>query len=76
MGISALTRKSVKGDDGSAIKGHLLFFNHTPDFEGFSIPATSNRDFNIMLMESQLSNRDQPALNKNKQSSPLELFDS
>ena len=33
LGISALTGKRVKGDDDSAIKEHLLFCNHKPDFE-------------------------------------------
>ena len=58
------------------IKEHLLFCNHTPDFEDFSILATNNNDFKITLMEGLLINRDNPTLNKNKQSLPLELFDS
>ena len=55
--ISALTGKSAKGADDSAIKDikeHLLFSNHTPDFEDFSILATNNNDFKVMLMESLL----------------------
>ena len=76
LGISALTGKRVKGDDDSAIKEQLLFCNHTPDFEDFSILATNNNDFKVTLMESFLINRDHPPLNKNKQSLPLELFDS
>ena len=68
LGISALTGKRVKGDDDSAIKEHLLFCNHTPDFEDFSILATNNNDFKVTLMESRLINRDQPLLNKSKQS--------
>ena len=76
LGISALTGKRVKGDDDSAIKEHLLFCNHTPDFEDFSILATNNNDFKVTLMESLLINRDHPPLNKNKQSLPLELFGS
>ena len=51
LGISALIWKRVKGDDDSAIKEHLLFCNHTPDFENVSILATNN-DFKAMLMES------------------------
>ena len=73
LGISALTGKIVKGDDDSAIKEHLLFWNHKPDFEDFSILATNNK---VMLMESLLVNRDYPPLNKNKQSLTLDLFDS
>ena len=76
LGISALTGKRVKGDDDSAIKEHLLFCNHTPDFEDFSILATNNNDFKVTLMESLLIIRDHPPLNKNKQSLPSELFDS
>ena len=68
LGISALTGKRVKGDDDSAIKEHLLCCNHTPDFEDFSILATNNNDFKVMLMESPLINKDHPPLNKRKQS--------
>ena len=45
LGISTFTRKSVKRNDDSAIKEHLLFSNHTPDFEDLSIPATNNKGF-------------------------------
>ena len=76
LGISALTGKRVKGDDDSAIKEHLLFCNHAPDFEDFSILATNNNDFKVTLMESLLINRDHPPLNEIKESLPLELFDS
>ena len=76
LGISALTGKRVKGDDDSAIKEHLLFCNHTSEFEDFSILASNSNDFKVTLMESLLINRDHPPLNKNKQSLPLELFDS
>ena len=54
LGISALTGKRVKGYDDSAIKEHFLLCNHTPDFEDFSILATNNNDFKVMLMESLL----------------------
>ena len=76
FGISALTGKRVEGDDDSAIKEHLLFCNHTTDFEDFSILATNNNNFKVMLTESLLITGDHPPLNKNKQSLPLELLDS
>ena len=76
FGISALTGKRVEGDDDSAIKEHLLFCNHTTDFEDFSILATNNNNFKVMLTESLLITRDHLPLNKNKQSLPLELLDS
>ena len=52
LGISALTGKRAKGDDDSTIKEHLLFCNHTPEFEDFSILASKNNDFKVTLMES------------------------
>ena len=73
--ISALTRKRVNNDNDSAIKEHLLFCNHTPDFEDFSILAVNNKDFKVTLMKSLLINRYHPPINKNKQSLALELFD-
>ena len=76
LAISALTGKRAKGDNDSAIKDHLLFCNHTPDFEDFSILATNNNDFKVTLMESLLINRDHSPFNKNSQSLPLELFDN
>ena len=76
LGISALTGKRVKGNSDSAIKERLLFCNHTPDFEDFSILATNNNNFKVMLMESLLINRDHPPFKKNKQSLPLDLFDN
>ena len=66
---------TFKSDDDSAIKEHLLFCNHTPDFEDSSILVANNNHFKVMLMESLLINKDHPPLNKNKQSLPLKLFD-
>ena len=74
--IAAVTGKKVKGDDESAIKEHLLFCNHSPDFEDFSILTTNNIDFKPTLMGSLLIKRDHPPLNKNKQSLPLKFFDN
>ena len=73
--ISALTGKRVKGDDDSSIKEHLLLITH-PILKISQFFFTNNNDFQDMLMESFLINRDHPALNKNKQSLPLELFDN
>ena len=55
----------MKGDDGSVIKEHLLFCNHSSDFKDISI-----------LISSLLISRDHPNLNKNKQSLPLEIFEN
>ena len=75
--ISTLTVKIGKGDDDSVIKENLLFFNHVPDFEDSSVLTTNNNNFKFTLMESLLTSRDHPPLNKNKLLPlPLELFDS
>ena len=75
LGVSALTGNRVKGDKDSAIKEHHLFCNHSSGFGDFSIVASNNNDFKVTLMKSLLINRDQPSLNKNRHSLPLELFD-
>ena len=73
-GIAELTGKSNKSDDDSSIKKHLLFWDHSPDYDGFFILATNNNVIRITLMESLLINRDHPVLNKNKQSLILEIL--
>ena len=75
LGISALTRKRVKADDDSVIKEYLLFRNHPPEFENFSILTINKNEFEVTLMENFLINRDHPLLN-NKQFLPSELSDS
>ena len=59
----------------TAIKQHHLFCNYSSGFDDFSILASNNNDFKITLMESLLIDRDQPPLNNNRHSLPLELFD-
>ena len=54
LGIFALTAKRVNVDDDSAIKEHLLFCNHAPNLENFSILTTNNNDFKVTLMGSLL----------------------
>ena len=49
------------------LKKKLLFCNHKPDFEDFSIFIIYNDDVKVNLMESLLINRDHPPLDKNKQ---------
>ena len=60
----SLTGEKTKGYNDSAIKEHLLFCNHSPDFEDFSFLTTKNNDIKVMLMESLLINRDHPPLSK------------
>ena len=73
--ISGVTGKIVKGDEDSAIKKHLLFWNQPSEFEDFSVHTTNQIDFKITLMENLLIKRDQPPLDKSKQFVPPELLD-
>ena len=75
LGVFTLTGKTVKGDNDSAVKEHRLFCNHSSDFDDFSVLASNNNDFKVMLMQSLLINIDHPPLNKNRYSLPLERFD-
>ena len=54
FGVSALTKKQVKGDNDSAVKEHHLFCNHSSGFDDFFILASNNNDFKVTLMESLL----------------------
>ena len=74
IGISPLTRKKVK-PKGSAVSDHLLFCNHSPSFENFSVLTKKNEKFLLELKESLLIMRDKPSLNRNIRSAPLYLFD-
>ena len=76
LGISALIGKSVKDDDNSVIKEHLLFCNYAPGFKDLSIFTTNNNNFKVTLMESPLINRDHYSLNKNKKSFNKKFFNS
>ena len=68
LGISALTGRRIKGDDDSAIKEQLFLCNDMPDFKDFLILIVNNANLKATLLESILINRDQPLLNKNKES--------
>ena len=56
LGMLMPTREKVKGDDDSAIKEHLLFYNHSPDFKDFPILTTNNNGFKVTFMKSLLIN--------------------
>ena len=73
--LSTFTRKRIKDDNDPDAKEHLLFCNHSSDFENFPIFTTNNNEFEVTLMESLLIKRDHPPLNKNKKSLPLKIFD-
>ena len=74
IGISQLTRKKVE-PKGSAVSNHLLFCNHSPSFENFSVLTKEKKKFLLKLKEILLIVRNKPSLNRNIRSAPLYLFD-
>ena len=75
ISISPLTFKKVKPSAESSIRDHLLFCNHDPSFDDFTILAQGTNKFLLEIKESLLIKRDKPILNKNISSAPLFLFD-
>ena len=75
IGISPLTFKKVKPSAESSIRDHLLFCNHDPSFDDFTILVQGTNKFLLEIKESLLIKRDKPILNKNISSAPLFLFD-
>ena len=76
LGILHLTEKKVKIDNNKpvVIQEHLLCCNYSPSFKDFSILTRECNDFKQKIMESLLTARDKPILNKADSSLPLELF--
>ena len=75
IGISPLTFKKVKPSAESSVRDHLLFCNHDPSFDDFTILAHGTNKFLLEIKESLLIKRDKPELNKSISSAPLYLFD-
>ena len=73
--ISPLTFKKAKPSVESSIRDHLLFCNHDPSFEGFTILAQGTNKFLLEIKESLLIKCDKPILNKNISYAPLFLLD-
>ena len=57
-----------------AIQEHLLCYNYSPSFEGFSILTRENNDFKLKIMQSLPIACDNPILNKADSSLLLEVF--
>ena len=74
-GVSPLTGKKSKTKKATAIKDHMLFYDHVVSLEDFKILASSNSEFHLKIKESLLISRDKPELNRNEKSLPLYLFD-
>ena len=74
LGITPLTQKRVKCPKKSAIGEHILMTGHQSSYDNFSIIAFDNNSFKLRLKESLLIKKDNPELNRNIYSHPLELF--
>ena len=75
MGVSNPTGKRLKNMKDSTVLDHLLQCNCTIDFDHFDVLATDASKFSLLVKESLLIKRDNPALNRTAKSFPLELFD-
>ena len=75
MGVFNLTGKWLKIMKDSAVSDDLLQCICTIDFDHFDILATDVCNFNLLVKESLLNKRDNPALNRAAKSFSLELFD-
>ena len=75
IGISPLTFKKVKPSAESSIRDHLLFCNHDPSFDDFTILIQGINKFLLQIKESLLIKRDKTILNKNISSALLFSFD-
>ena len=75
LGITHLTGKFVQARNKSAIFDNVLLNGHKANFDSFSMFLKENNSFKLQLKESLLIPRDEPLLNENIYSFPLELFD-
>ena len=75
IGVSPKTFNKIKPSDESSVREHLLFCNHDPSFDYFTILVHGTNKFLLEIKESLLIKRDKPELNKNISSAPLYLFD-
>ena len=73
--ISSLTRITSKAKTTTAIKDHMLFYDHEVSLNDFKILVSSNSEFHLQIKESLLISHDKPELNTNETFLPLYLFD-
>ena len=75
IGISQFIFKNVELSAKSSICDHLLFCNHNPSLNDFTILAQGTDKFLLEIKESLLIKHDKPVLNRNISSASLFLFD-
>ena len=76
LGLSLRTGKILKfnKNNASAIRKHCEFEKHTGSYDNFEVVGTGVTDFQLLLKESMIINRDSPILNKQVKTFKLELF--
>ena len=74
-GVSPLNGKKSKSRNSTALKDHMLFYNHILSIGDFKILETRDSYFHAKVKESCLISRNEPILNKYETSLPLYLFD-
>lgn len=72
---SNLIGKRIKNPKEFAINGNIILKGHGTNHDDFSILLNESSVFKLHLKESLLIKKDQPELNGNNYSYPLELFD-
>ena len=75
LGMISLTGKREKNPKMSAICDHILLNGHDASFEDLTTLLKENNRFKLHLKKTLLIKRDNPELNRNIYSYPLELFD-
>ena len=76
IGISSLTFYKIKPSAESSVRDHLLFCDHSPSFDDFTILTHGNNNFLLEIKESLLIKLIKHELNKNISSTSLYLFDT
>ena len=78
MGISHLSGKLYQNRKMTTTSNHAFLTGHEPNLDSFSILSQerSQSTFKLLIRESLLIYRDQPALNRTIPTYPLELFNS
>ena len=74
MGISACTGKPLSKPSFSNILSHHQSSGHPIDPDDFSVLTSCSSTFELLLRESLLISKFQPALNANLRSVPLTLY--
>ena len=74
LSLSALTGKRVNNYQKLAVEDHCFPSNRVGSFEVFSILTYKSNPFKLLIEDSLLVSREEPLLNKQVKSLPLQIF--